>query len=106
MSDAAASAAAAPAPAPAPPRPSSASSGQGRRYTVLAGSFGKSENAERLREKFLAAGLDVQVNEVTVNNKKYFRVMSGTFDDQASAEAYGRELKQRDLVDSAYIKPM
>ena len=85
----------------APARPSS-----GRRYTVLAGSFGKSENAERLRDKFLAAGLDVQVTEVTINSKIFFRVMSGTFDDQASAEAYGRELKQRDLVDNAYIKPM
>jgi cell division protein FtsN len=85
--------------------PASASRGK-RRYTVLAGSFGKPENAERMRERFQAAGLDVTVTEVTVNNKVWFRVTSGAFEDQGSAEAYGRELKQRDLVDSAFIKPM
>jgi cell division protein FtsN len=78
----------------------------GPKYTVLLGSFGKQENADTLKNKLLAAGLPATVTEVTLKNKVWFRVMSGSFDNQSAAEAYGRELKQRNLVDNPYIKPM
>jgi cell division protein FtsN len=71
------------------------------------GSFGRQENADRLKKRLQDAGLPVTVSEVvTPDNKLWFRVMSGSFDDQSSAEAYGRELKQRNLVDNPYIKPL
>jgi cell division septation protein DedD len=79
---------------------------QKRKYTVLLGSFAKPENATLLRDKLLEAGYPVIISEVTIKNKVWFRVMSGNFDDKVSAEAYGRDLKQRNLVDNPYIKPM
>ena len=99
-------------PLPEPPKPAAAPapdagfSGRQRRYTVLVGSFAKLENAERVRERFEAKGLEVSVSEATVNHKLVYRVTSGTFEDHGAAEAYGRELIQRDLVDTTYIKPM
>ncbi|MDR1487420.1 MAG: SPOR domain-containing protein [Deltaproteobacteria bacterium] len=93
---------------PPPPQQQTASTSVAStgKFTVLLGSFGKSENADTLKNKLLDAGLPVTVSEVTLKNKVWFRVMSGSFDDQSSAEAYGRELKQRNLVDNPYIKPM
>jgi cell division protein FtsN len=70
------------------------------------GSFTKPENAEQLKDKMVAAGLPVTVSEVTVNNKIWWRVMSGSFDDQGAAEAYGRELRQKSLVETPLIKAM
>ncbi|MDR2444181.1 MAG: SPOR domain-containing protein [Deltaproteobacteria bacterium] len=81
-------------------RPPVVTPGQKRSYTVLLGSFVKPENANNLRDKLQAAGLPVTVTEVTIKNKVWFRVMSGAFEDQGSAEAYVRELKQRNLVDN------
>jgi cell division protein FtsN len=73
-------------------------------YTVLLGSFGKAENAERLRLKLVEAGLPVTVAEVTArDNKTWFRVMSGSFERQSEAETYSAELKQRNLVDRTFI---
>jgi cell division protein FtsN len=77
-----------------------------RKYTVLLGAFGKPENAQNLKNRLEAAGLPVAISEVTEKNKLWFRVMSGTFDDKDSAEAYCRELRQRKLVDRPYVKPL
>jgi hypothetical protein len=52
------------------------------------------------------AGLPVSISEVTEKNKLWHRVMSGAFDDKASAEAYCRELRQRKLVERPYVKPL
>ncbi|MDR0621664.1 MAG: SPOR domain-containing protein [Deltaproteobacteria bacterium] len=116
---------AAPAPAPAPKqaakptqRPSSrataaskpppllnpAAAGGPVSYTVLLGSFGKPENAERLRQKMIEAGHPVSVAQVTgKDNKTWYRVMSGTFETQSEADSYGRELKRQSLTDQTFI---
>jgi cell division septation protein DedD len=88
--------------APAAPSPSPSR----RRYTIIMGSFSKEANAERLRERLESEGLPAEVMSVTVNNQPWWRVMSGVFEDQAAAEAYGRELRRKNLVDRPYIMIM
>jgi cell division protein FtsN len=68
------------------------------------GSFSKSENAEKLKAKLEGEGLPAEVVSVTLNNQPWWRVMSGVFEDQESAEAYSRELQQKNLVDRPYVK--
>jgi cell division protein FtsN len=92
--------------APDPGVPARASSAEQRKYTVILGSFAKPDNADRLKDQVLAAGLTATVTRVVSDNKVWYRVMSGSFDDAQAAEAYGRELKRRDLVDNPYIKPL
>jgi cell division septation protein DedD len=79
---------------------------ENRRYTVLLGAFGKQENALNLKNRLESAGLPVSISEVTEKNKLWYRVMSGTFEDRNSAEAYSRELRQRKLVDRPYVRPL
>jgi cell division protein FtsN len=90
----------------APPAQASPPLPDSRKYTVLLGAFGKQENAINLKNRLEAAGLPVSISEATENNKLWFRVMSGTFEDRNSAEAYSRELRQRKLVDRPYVRPM
>jgi cell division septation protein DedD len=77
-----------------------------QKYTVLLGAFGKQENAINLKNRLEAAGLPVAISEFTDKNKLWYRVMSGSFEDKDSAEAYSRELRQRKLVDRPYVRPM
>ncbi|MDR2460615.1 MAG: SPOR domain-containing protein [Deltaproteobacteria bacterium] len=75
-----------------------------RRYTIIVGSFSKSENAEKLKKKLEDEGLPAEVVSVTLDNQPWWRVMSGVFDDKESAEAYSRELQQKNLVERPYVK--
>jgi cell division septation protein DedD len=88
-------------PAPVSPQP-----GARRRYTIMLGSFSKEANAVSLRERLESEGLPAEVLNVTVNNLPYWRVMSGVFEDQAAAEAYGRELRRKNLVDRPIVMTM
>jgi DedD protein len=96
----------APAPIPAPAAGSGPPLNERQKYTVLLGAFGKEENALNLKARMEAAGLPAAISEVTDKNKLWFRVMSGTFEDRSSADAYGRELRLRKLVDRPYVKPL
>ncbi|MDR3153077.1 MAG: SPOR domain-containing protein, partial [Deltaproteobacteria bacterium] len=80
--------------------------GAKRRYTIILGSFSKQANAESLRERLAREGLPAEVVSVVVNNQPWWRVMSGVFEDQAAAEAYGRELRRKNIVERPYIKIM
>lgn len=93
-----------PPPEAASPADSSAPSDGRRRYTIILGSFSKEDNAVRLRERLEGEGLPAEVISVVVNNQPWWRVMSGVFEDQAAAEAYGRELRRKNLVERPYIK--
>jgi cell division protein FtsN len=73
-------------------------------YTVLLGSFGKPENAERLRLRMVEAGLPVSVSQVkSTDDKVWYRVMSGNFDTQREADAYSRELRDKNMTDQTFI---
>jgi cell division septation protein DedD len=74
-----------------------------RRYTIIVGSFAKEANAGILKDKFSEAGLPAEIASVVVDNKTFFRVMSGLFDDKESAETYCRELKRKNLAERPYI---
>ncbi|MDR1312362.1 MAG: SPOR domain-containing protein [Deltaproteobacteria bacterium] len=94
---------------PQPPRvapPPPMAPGAKRRYTIIIGSFTKESNALALRERLEGEGLPAEVVSVTVNNQPWWRVMSGVFDDQAAAEAYGRELRAKNLALRPYIMIM
>jgi cell division septation protein DedD len=85
------------------PRPAP---GSRRRYTIILGSFSREDNAKQLRDRLEREGLPAEVVSVVVNNQPWWRVMSGVFEDQAAAEAYGRELRRNNLVERPYIKLM
>jgi cell division protein FtsN len=73
-------------------------------YTVLLGSFGKAENAERLRLRMVEAGLPVSVSQVkSTDDKVWYRVMSGNFNTENQANAYSRELRDKNLTDQTFI---
>jgi cell division protein FtsN len=74
-----------------------------RRYTVIVGSFSKEGNALQLLTKFQDVGLPAEITPVNVNNKTFFRVRSGVFDDLYAAESYCRDLRQRNLAAQPYI---
>jgi cell division protein FtsN len=94
-----------PDPKDAPPMPLSKPLTD-RRYTVIVGSFAKEKNAEQLKTQFEDMGLPAEISLVTSNNKIYFRVRSGLFDDYSAAENYCRDLKQKNLVAQPYILVM
>jgi cell division septation protein DedD len=96
----------APPPLAATPDPGPPEIAGARRYTVLLGAFNKQENALNLKTRLESAGLPAAISEVTERNKLWYRVMSGVFEDKDSAEAYGRELRQRKLVERPYVKPL
>jgi cell division protein FtsN len=86
-----------------PPKPLPAA-GE-RRYTIIVGSFSKEENALKLKQKLEDEGLPAEVVPVMNNGQPWWRVMSGVFEDRESAEAYRRELRQKNM-DMPYVKAL
>jgi cell division septation protein DedD len=72
-------------------------------YSVMVGSYREADNAERVRQKMAEADLPVVVLTVTTGNTVWHRVISGNFEKLSDAEAYGRELVQRKIVDDAFV---
>jgi cell division protein FtsN len=94
-------------PVAAPPPPLPSPPGAPFRYTVHLGSFSKPENADAVMAKLLESGYPATIEQVTLNNKVWFRVMSGVFDNHDSAAAHSREIFQRKLVtETPYVRRM
>jgi len=71
-------------------RPAPKAGTQGR-YFLQAGSFSNEDNAEALAERLYGYG-DVEIQEVSVNGRDFFRVRLGPFADADEAVSLHREM--------------
>jgi cell division protein FtsN len=79
---------------------------RGRKYTVLINSFTQRPNADSFKRKLITQGVPAIISEININNKMWYRVMAGTFEDKSSAEAFAKELKLKNISDNPYVKPI
>ncbi|MDR3204331.1 MAG: SPOR domain-containing protein [Deltaproteobacteria bacterium] len=77
-----------------------------RKYTVLINSFTQPANAETFKKKLIGQGVPAVISEISINNKIWYRVMAGTFEDKSSAEAFVKELKLKNVSENPYVKPI
>jgi cell division protein FtsN len=103
-----------------PPRGTSASTAAGggrggilsntEGFTVHLGSFVDQANAEKFRAKLAAAGEEAAISEISLDGRRWYRVLSGRFDTRTAAEAHGRDLRRRGLTDDTggpfIVKPI
>ncbi|MCL2029858.1 MAG: SPOR domain-containing protein, partial [Deltaproteobacteria bacterium] len=95
---------------PAPPeavRPGILSDTAG--FTVHLGSFVDQANAEKFRAKLSAAGEAAAISEIDMDGRRWYRVLSGRFNTRAAADAHGRDLRRRGLIDDTgpfIVKPI
>ncbi|MFH1135856.1 MAG: SPOR domain-containing protein [Pseudomonadota bacterium] len=67
-------------------------------YTVHLASFQSKENAERALTKLKAAGDPAFINQVELDGKVYYRLMSGRFPTREKAENHGLALQSQGLT--------
>jgi len=69
----------------------------GQAYTLQAGSFRSSSDAEALRAQITLLGLTAQVQTVTVDESTWHRVRVGPFDSARAANSARRRLQESGL---------
>ncbi|WP_231872202.1 SPOR domain-containing protein, partial [Oleiphilus sp. HI0128] len=72
-------------------------------WMVQLGTFSKTENAYKLRDKLRADGFDGHTKEVLLGGKKAIRVFTGPFVKKREAEKTKKKLDQKYKVDSRLI---
>jgi len=79
-------------------------------FTVHLGSFVDQANAEKYRAKLAAAGEEVFISEISLDGRRWYRVLTGRFDTRAAADAHGRDLRRRGLTEDTggpfIVKPI
>jgi cell division protein FtsN len=80
-------ASAAPAVATAPPAPAGS-------YLLQVGSYGTTQDAERVKAELALLGISTRIETVTVKGKVYHRVRTGPLDGKAAAEKMRTDLKR------------
>jgi cell division protein FtsN len=63
-------------------------------YIIQAGSYAKSAQAEQMRAKLAAMGIEAKVQKATVGTAAWYRVKLGPFEQIASVNAINARLKQ------------
>ena len=79
-----------PAPTPAPEASKPASSGPS--YYLQAGSFRQRSDADQLRAQILLLGMDVKLENATINGDQWYRVQVGPFNNKDSMTQAQRTL--------------
>lgn len=75
---------------PTPPKPLA----PGGAYMLQVASYGQKADAERLKAKLALAGLSARVQNVTIENKNYYRVRIGPYSDYGSMTSDDYKLSQ------------
>lgn len=70
-----------------------------RPWVVQVGAFGKYNNAISLKSMLVQNGYDVEINEVSSNNRRLFAVRVVRYSSQNQARKIGNELKQKYKLD-------
>ncbi len=70
--------------------------GDGRFY-LQAGSFQKSEQADRMKARISLLGLDVEVQQVEINGEDWHRVRAGPFTDPSRLKDAQKRLRSDDI---------
>ena len=104
-----------PTPPPAPraettPAPSRGSSGvSGVQFTVHLASFKEKANADRSLAALKSKGVPAFLTRIELDQTAWYRLMVGRFSSKGEAEAYGKELRQKGLLDNLgeyAVKPL
>jgi cell division septation protein DedD len=104
-----------PTPPPAPragttPSPDRGSSGvSGVQFTVHLASFKEKANADRSLASLKSKGVPAFLTRIELDQTAWYRLMVGRFPTRGEAEAYGRELRQKGLLDNLgeyAVKPL
>jgi len=78
-------------------------------FTVHLASFVDQANAEKFWDKLTTAGEPAAISEILMDGRRWFRVMSGRFTTRTEADAHGRELRRRGLINDTgpfIVKPI
>lgn len=78
--------------------PDEAALASSREFTVHLASFTDQGNAEQYKSKLNGAGEPAFITQAKIDGRVWFRVMSGSFNTRAAAEAHGKDLKRRSLT--------
>lgn len=78
--------------------PDEANLASSREFTVHLASFTDQSNAEQYKSKLNGAGESAFITQAKIDGRMWFRVMSGSFNTRAAAEAHGKDLKRRSLT--------
>lgn len=78
--------------------PDEAALASSREFTVHLASFTDEANAEQYKSKLNGAGETAFITQAKIDGRMWFRVMSGSFNTRAAAEAHGKDLKRRSLT--------
>jgi len=74
------------------------------KFTVQVASQGSQTEAEKKVEELKEKGLSAMIIPVELKNKKWYRVVVGTFDDRNSAIAYLNQVKKQNGIESAIVQ--
>ena len=67
------------------------------RFYLQAGSFQKSEQADRMKARISLLGLDVEIQQVDINGESWHRVRAGPFTDPSRLKDAQKRLRSDDI---------
>ncbi len=74
------------------------------RYTIQIGAFTVKKNADLVKEKFEKDSHYVEIKEKKVNNRIYYAVWVGRFEDREQAQDYAKRYIQQYKIDYKLVK--
>ncbi len=72
-------------------------------FTIQVAAYLKSEDAQRLVDQLIQTGLDAFWTQAASANRSWYQVKVSHFATREAAQAYGRDLKSKGLIDDFYV---
>ena len=72
-------------------------------FTIQVAAYLKREDAQRFVDQLIQAGLDAFLTKATSVSRSWYQVKVSHFPTRETAQAYGRELKSKALIDDFYV---
>jgi len=72
-------------------------------FTIQVAAYLKSEDAQRFVDQLIQAELDAFWTQAASANRSWYQVKVSHFATREAAQAYGRELKSKGLIDDFYV---
>ena len=72
-------------------------------FTIQVAAYLKRDDAQRLVDQLIQAGLDAFWTQAASAQRSWYQVKVSHFETREGAQAYGRELKSKGLIDDFYV---
>jgi hypothetical protein len=72
-------------------------------FTIQVAAYLKRDDAQRLVDQLIQAGLDAFWTQAASAHRSWYQVKVSHFETREGAQAYGRELKSKGLIDDFYV---